>query len=169
MYAENNLKICKSNWKEYESVVLTIHSLLCYTDPTIPCCMLKNRNYIKQFCYRRAKTCKCQSSSCNWIKSNQVKNLLPYAPLLCIRLFNNTLTAQIIYLRMTVNDEWSKMWKKAAISYFKVILLHLWSWNSSVSTMTRLQAKPLGTAVQFLVGAKYFSHLQSIWNDSNPT
>jgi hypothetical protein len=51
-----------------------------------------------------------------------------------------------------------KMRKEEAISYFKVLLLHLQSWNSSTRIAPTLQAKiPLGIIDQFLAGAKDFA------------
>ena len=60
-----------------------------------------------------------------------------------------------------------KMRKEGAICYFKVLLLHLQSCNSSVSIVPKLQAgQTLGIIVKFLAGTKDFSHHQSNKTDS---
>jgi len=59
------------------------------------------------------------------------------------------------------------MMNEEALSYFKLLLLHLKSCNSSVSIVPRLQAgQPLGIIVQFTAGTKDFSHHQSTETDS---
>jgi hypothetical protein len=59
------------------------------------------------------------------------------------------------------------MMNEEAISYFKVLLLHLQSCNSSVNIVPRIQAgQTLGIIVQFLAGTKDFSYHQSTETDS---